>query len=87
MFGAKSREIIRLGQELAETTGERNYHKSIADSKVNEWNARIAYLMSEKDILSAQFQELSQRYTLLDSLLKQLRINVTLPVKVARQGK
>ena len=30
---------------------------------------------------SADFQQLNDRYTLLDSLLKQLRVDVTLPVK------
>jgi len=77
MFGAKSKEIARLKSEL---------HKI----SLEDWREATQRLKLEADLVVANkekqgwiddYQRLNDRYTLLDSLLKQLHINITLPVK------
>ena len=69
MFGSKSRRIKEL-EELVRLSGD------VIDKK----NAEINKLL---DARNTAYSMLEYRYNLLESLLKQVRINVTLP---ARRG-
>ena len=91
MFGEKSREIARLGQLVAlkdRTMGEVIDSRNYLVEANNELAAQIDQL--KKDLASndlsrvnwmENFKDLNARYTLLDSVLKQLSINITLPAK------
>lgn len=83
MFGSKSKEIARLKQEISNrATGDWQDHL-----RETELIADLATVKEEVKDWIADYQQLNDRYTLLDSLLKQLRVNVTLPAKkIARQN-
>lgn len=97
MFGSKSKEIARLRQEIVEWRESREKYIET----INEWRQKNTYLNEQisqckselegaaelNALWSRDYQQLNDRYSLLDSVLKQLQINVTLPVKkIARQN-
>ena len=74
MFGTKSKEIARLKQTIDDQRSELEILRRSQES----WNKSVREQDTYWGIL---YKELNDRYTLLDSLLKQLHINITLPVK------
>lgn len=76
MFGSKSKEIARLALEVQSAKSNAQYWENCNNSE-----------KSNSEYWIKLFTEINDRYTLLDSLLKQLRVNVTLPAKkTARQN-
>ena len=91
MFGEKSREIARLKRTY---DGEVIHSDKLAAiiRNLNEQTVSLTAQIDQlkKDLASndlsrmnwmENFKDLNARYTLLDSVLKQLSINITLPAK------
>lgn len=97
MFGSKSETIERLTEEIVEWRRSRiKYIETIdgfketinaLETKASNLEFQLQAAEDDKKGWIADYLQLNDRYTLLDSLLKQLRVNVTLPAKkIARQN-
>lgn len=76
MFGSKSKEIARLAREL-----------NASKSQSMIWESHCKSEQANTEYWIKQFNELNDRYSLLDSVLRQLHINITLPAKkIARKN-
>lgn len=90
MFGSKSKEIARLDTERHRLAVEVEWkigEVNSLETKVENLGRQLSSSKEQCKLWSEDYRQLNDRYTLLDSLLKQLRVNVTLPAKkIARQN-
>lgn len=82
-----SGQIDRLREQLVAEQADAKRRANInADltHEVSGLKAELGLAAQEKQGWIADYQQLNDRYSLLDSVLKQLHVNVTLPAKKSR---
>lgn len=81
MFYRKEKEIKRLNEELAQVKFELRACRNAVAIEDEARDKRAAQSKIDMDYLLQERADLNFRYQTLESLLKQLRVNVSLPAR------
>ena len=91
MFGEKSREIARLIKTIDQQVQDKielRYENAGLSEQIDQLKKDLASNDLSRMNWMENFKDLNARYSMLDSVLKQLSINITLPAKkIARPDK
>lgn len=83
MFGEKAKRI----KTLEEVINDLNCRAAQTSTQLSDLRHALEGVQEDSAFWKEQYEELNHRYTMLDSLFKQVRFNITLPIKTAKKGK